>query len=95
MTDDWLALSHCGKVTERIFLETVSKHMGDKKVSWKSHKVFMKGKSSLANLVAFYKEVTGTLNRGRAAGVACTDLVRPLTHTLQHAYGQIGNIWIH
>jgi len=39
---------------EQIFLETVSKHVKDKKVTWNSQKDFMKGKSFLTDLFAFY-----------------------------------------
>lgn len=53
--------------------------MEDRKVTWNSQKDFMKGKSCLTDLVAFYNDMIHASDRGRAADVACRDLVKPLT----------------
>ena len=54
---------------EKVFLENVSKHMKDKKVNGTSHHGFTKGQACLTNLIAFYNEMTGLLDEGRAADV--------------------------
>lgn len=58
-----------GKVMEQIILETISNDMKDTKVIRGSQHRFMKGKSCLTNIIAFYDEKTGLVDDGRAVGV--------------------------
>lgn len=58
---------------KQTILETISKHMKDRKVIWNSEHGFMKGESSLTNLIAFCDEVTGSMDEGRVVDVFCLD----------------------
>lgn len=62
-----------GKGMEQIILGNISKHMKDKKVTG-SQQRFMKGKSYLPRLIAFYgKVVEVDLNEGRTTDGVCVD----------------------
>lgn len=58
-----------GKLVEQIILEPISKHMKDRNMIGSSKHGFMKGKSCLANLIAFYDEVTVLMDEGRVMDV--------------------------
>lgn len=45
-------------VMEQVILQTISKHLKDKKLIWNGQHQFMRGKSCLTNLMAFCSETT-------------------------------------
>lgn len=51
---------------ERLILETISRHIKNKKVTWSSEHGFTMGKSHLTDLITFYDEMTGLIGEGRA-----------------------------
>ncbi|KAK4826426.1 hypothetical protein QYF61_008959 [Mycteria americana] len=58
-----------GKVMEQLFLETISRHIKDKKIIRSSQHGFAKGKSCLTNLIIFYNEMSGLVDEGRAVDI--------------------------
>ena len=62
-----------GKVMEQLILEAIIKQVDKKKFTRSSPHGFTKGKSCLTNLIAFYNDMTGWVDEGRAVDVVYLD----------------------
>jgi len=62
-----------GKVMEQLILEVIIKQVEEKKVIRSSQHGFTKGKPCLTNLIAFYDDMTGWVDEGRAVDVVYLD----------------------
>ncbi|CAM4580250.1 unnamed protein product [Lepidochelys kempii] len=58
---------------EQVLKESVLKHSEEKKVIRNSQHGFTKGKSCLTNLIAFYDEIIGSVDEGKAVDVLFLD----------------------
>jgi len=58
---------------EQLILEAIIKQVEEKKVIRSSQHGFTRGKSCLTNLIAFYDDMTGWVDEGRAVGVVYLD----------------------
>jgi len=72
-----------GKVMEQLILEAIIKQVEEKKVISSSQHGFTKGKSCLTNLIAFYDDMTGWVDEGRAVDVVQLDFSKPFD-TVSH-----------
>jgi len=61
------------KVMEQLILEVINKQVEEKKFIRSSQHGFTKGKSCLTNLIAFYDDMTGWVDEGRAVDVVYLD----------------------
>ncbi|CAM5105001.1 unnamed protein product [Natator depressus] len=62
-----------GKIMEQVLKESILKHLEERKVIRNSQHGFTKGKSCLTNLIAFYDEITGSVDEGKAVAVLFLD----------------------
>ncbi|GAB0203786.1 mitochondrial enolase superfamily member 1 [Grus japonensis] len=62
-----------GKVMEQLILGVISKHVEEEEVIGGGQHGFTKGKSCLTNLIAFYDDMTGWVDEGRAVDVVYLD----------------------
>ncbi|CAM5157446.1 unnamed protein product [Eretmochelys imbricata] len=58
---------------EQVLKESILKHFKERKVIRNSQHGFIKGKSCLTNLIAFYDEITGSVDEGKALDVLFLD----------------------
>ncbi|CAM4668918.1 unnamed protein product [Lepidochelys kempii] len=61
------------KIMEQVLKESILKHLEERKVIRNSQHGFTKGKSCLTNLIAFYEEITGPVDEGKAVDVLFLD----------------------
>ncbi|CAM5133806.1 unnamed protein product [Eretmochelys imbricata] len=69
---------------EQVLKESILKHLEERKVIRNSQHGFTKGKSCLTNLIAFYDEVTGSVDEGKAVDVFFLDFSKAFD-TVSHS----------
>ncbi|CAM4637477.1 unnamed protein product [Lepidochelys kempii] len=73
-----------GKIMEEVLKESILKHLEETKVIRNSKHGFTKGKSCLTNLIAFYDEITGSVDEGKAVDVLFLDFSKAFD-TVSHS----------
>ncbi|CAM5168204.1 unnamed protein product [Eretmochelys imbricata] len=69
---------------EQVLKESILKHLEERKVIRNSQHGFTKGKSCLTNLIAFYDEITGSVDEGKAVDVLFLDFSK-VFDTVSHS----------
>ncbi|CAM5090151.1 unnamed protein product [Eretmochelys imbricata] len=69
---------------EQVLKESILKHLEERKVIRNSQHGFTKGKSCLNNLIAFYNEITGSVDEGKAVDVLFLDFSKAFD-TVSHS----------
>ncbi|CAM4422758.1 unnamed protein product, partial [Lepidochelys kempii] len=69
---------------EHVLKESILKHLKERKVIRNSQHGFTKGKSCLTNLIAFYDEITGSVDEGKAVDVLFIDFSKAFD-TVSHS----------
>ncbi|CAM4425704.1 unnamed protein product [Lepidochelys kempii] len=73
-----------GKIMEQVLKESILKHLEERKVIRNSQHGFIKGKSCLTNLIAFYYNITGSVDEGKAVDVLFLDFSKTFD-TVSHS----------
>ncbi|CAM4577390.1 unnamed protein product [Caretta caretta] len=68
---------------EQVLKESILKHLEERKVIRNSQHGFTKGKSCLTNLIAFYDEITGSVDEEKAVDLLFLDFSKAF-HTVSH-----------
>ncbi|CAM5114789.1 unnamed protein product, partial [Eretmochelys imbricata] len=72
------------KIMEQVLKESILKHLHERKVIRNSQHGFTKGRSCLTNLIAFYHEITGSVDEGKAVDVLFLDFSKAFD-TVSHS----------
>ncbi|CAM5076528.1 unnamed protein product [Eretmochelys imbricata] len=73
-----------GKIMEQVLKESILKYLHERKVIRNSQHGFTKGRSCLTNLIAFYDEITGSVDEGKAVDVLFLDFSKAFD-TVSHS----------
>ncbi|CAM4537532.1 unnamed protein product [Lepidochelys kempii] len=73
-----------GKIMEQVLKDSILKHLEERKVIRNSQHGFTQGKSCLTNLIAFYEEITGSVDEGKAVDVLFLDFSKAFD-TVSHS----------
>ncbi|CAM5087737.1 unnamed protein product [Eretmochelys imbricata] len=73
-----------GKIIKQVWKESISKHLEQRKGIRDSQHGFTKGKSCLTNLIAFYDEITGSVDEGKAVDLIYLDISKAFD-TISHS----------
>ncbi|CAM4567275.1 unnamed protein product [Lepidochelys kempii] len=73
-----------GKIMEQVLKQSILKHLEERKVIRNSQHGFTKGKACLTNLIAFYDEIAGSVDEGKAVDMLFLDFSKAF-HTVSHS----------